>query len=266
MSETIRAFYIKSILLALVVAVVPIIAGASDNEYGKPSELAGVTRIFVDTDGNLELRNNIVGEILDDIEEPYSLTVVDRIEQAEVVLVVSSITTRRGNPYTEITAMRIPDEESEPLRVLWQWGDENTSRFGRRPSSRAADRFVAEWKKFNKEKPISKPITKDLVGVTSVCLIVGDPKREGWKEGMRQVTTAVQGMFDLELGPGVLTVVPCGKEDVILTFYENSGGVHKMLDPRCDSPSCMVHLFNLDGVANVFIASFIQRFQADNPR
>lgn len=144
-----------SVLLA-VFLLVPFLMTAQALQYGKEEELHGVTKIFVDTDGDLELRNNIVKETLDDLPMPSPLTIVDTLEDAEVVIIVSSITTRRGNPYTELKAAKIVDG-GKALRLLWQWGDENTFRFGRRPSSRAADRFVAAWKKYNPELlPASK--------------------------------------------------------------------------------------------------------------
>jgi len=124
--------------------------GAQSLQYGKEEELAGITKIFIDADGNLELRNNIVSEIMDDLPDPSPLEIVESLEDAELVIIVVSVTTPRGNPYTELKAAKIVND-GQALRLLWQWGDENTFRFGRRPSSRAADRFVELWKKHNQD-------------------------------------------------------------------------------------------------------------------
>lgn len=52
-------------------------------EYGAPSELRGLTRIFIDTGTNLETRNVIAAEIHKKLP---ALTIVERIEAAQVVL------------------------------------------------------------------------------------------------------------------------------------------------------------------------------------
>ncbi len=137
-------------LISVVALLFAIQAAAGTLQYGKEEELHGVTKIFIDTDGDLELHNNIVKEMLDDLPEPSPLTIVDTPEDAELIIVVSSVITSRGNPYTELKAAKVVQDQ-QTLRILWQWGDENTFRFGRRPSSRAADRFVAVWKKYNPE-------------------------------------------------------------------------------------------------------------------
>jgi hypothetical protein len=71
----------KLILCALLLAAST--AAGQGTEYGKPEELKGITKVFVDTGGDLKNRERITKEIED---AKLGLQLLDSEEGAEVVL------------------------------------------------------------------------------------------------------------------------------------------------------------------------------------
>ena len=127
-------------------------------EYGHPSELQGVKKVFVDTGVDTELRESIIKEIQKGL---HNLTVVSRPEDADVhlrfqlddednyaVIVpargrvgVSSV--RRGTG----TVVRVVDDKR--VRVLWSYKDSQKTVLERRPSTNFGREFVKQYRRYN---------------------------------------------------------------------------------------------------------------------
>jgi len=169
---------VKILLLAILltfIATQPIPSFGQIVEYGSPAELKGVTKIFVYTGLELEVRNNIVKEITKRLE---SIEVTNRPEEAEVILMfaadsstflagigttsnttsfgTTSNTTSTTTPnYQSVitgdgTVIRVLDKGR--LRLIMQFGDSRHSVFERRPSTNFARKFVEEYQKANRKK------------------------------------------------------------------------------------------------------------------
>lgn len=127
-------------------------------EYGQPSELQGVKKVFVDTGMDTELRESIIKEIQKGVN---NLSVVSRPEDADVhlrfqldeqdnraVIVpvrgrvgVSSV--RRGTG----TVLKVVDDKR--VRVLWSYKDSRKTVFERRPSTNFGREFVKLYRRYN---------------------------------------------------------------------------------------------------------------------
>ena len=150
-------FFLCSTLATLVFAL-PAPAQTTAIEYGHPSELQGVQKVFVDTGTDMESRDRIIKEIQ---KGAPNLTVVSRPEDAEIhlrfyledednyaVIVpargrvgVSSV--RRGSG----TVVKIVNDKR--LRVLWSHKDSQRTVLERRPSVNFGREFVKLYRRYN---------------------------------------------------------------------------------------------------------------------
>ena len=150
-------FFLCSALTTLVLAL-PAAAQTPKIEYGHPSELQGVQKVFVDTGTDMESRDRIIKEIQ---KGAPNLTVVSRPEDAEIhlrfylddednyaVIVpargrvgVSSV--RRGAG----TVVKVVDDKR--LRVLWSYKDSQRTPVERRPSANFGREFVKLYRRYN---------------------------------------------------------------------------------------------------------------------
>ena len=152
-----RMFFLCSALTTLVLAL-PAAAQNPTIEYGHPSELQGVTKVFVDTGTDLESRDRIIKDLQ---KGAPALTVVSRPEEAEVhlrfylddednyaVIVpargrvgVSSV--RRGSG----TVVKLVG--GQRVRVLWGHKDSQRTPLERRPSANFGREFVKLYRRYN---------------------------------------------------------------------------------------------------------------------
>src|SRR5918997_4774515 len=150
-------FFLCSALTTLVFAL-PAAAQTSTIEYGHPSELQGVKKVFVDTGTDLESRDRIVKEIQ---KGAPGLTVVSRPEDADIhlrfyledednyaVIVpargrVGVASVRRGSG----TVVRVVDDKR--VRVLWSHKDSQRTLLERRPSANFGREFVKLYRRYN---------------------------------------------------------------------------------------------------------------------
>jgi hypothetical protein len=127
-------------------------------EYGNPSELRGVKKVFVDTGTDIELRNRIAEEIKKRLPD---LVIVSAPEDADVHLqfslkeerdyrLVIPVGGRIGMPYTVGFGSVVKVLDTNRLRVLLSFKD-TRARFGeRRPSTNFAKTFVEAYRESNK--------------------------------------------------------------------------------------------------------------------
>jgi hypothetical protein len=148
-------------IIALLFCCLTINAQEPTVEYGSTADLKGVSKIFVDTGLEMEVRENILKEISKSKKKIPDLEIVSRPEDAEVILVFgakansylsgvnsstssSGITTSypiyrnviRGNG----TVIKLVGENR--VRLIMSFEDSRTSRFERRPSTNFARKFI----------------------------------------------------------------------------------------------------------------------------
>lgn len=152
-----RKFFFCSVLVTFVFAL-PALAQNPSIEYGQPSELQGVRKVFVDTGMDLESRDRIIKEIQ---KGAPGLTVVSRPGDADIhlrfilddednyaVIVpaksrVGVASVRRGSG----TVLKVVDDKR--VRVLWSHKDSQKSFLERRPSTNFGRDFVKLYRRFN---------------------------------------------------------------------------------------------------------------------
>jgi len=137
------------IVVALASLLLPSVAAAQDVseqqfEYGSSAELRGVTRIFVYTGPDLELRQNIAAHIQKALGK--SVTSAEAASDAQVTLLAIP-----HGAYMEFIAICPGKTSRDVPRLLLQLkAAQSRLPFNRdRPSSRFAELFVREWKKAN---------------------------------------------------------------------------------------------------------------------
>ena len=127
-------------------------------EYGHPSELQGVKKVFVDTGVDIELRNHIVKEIQKGLP---GLDIVSNPEDADVHLQFSlrdesnyavivpargrvGVTSRRAGAGTVVRVIN-----DKRIRVLWSYKDTQRTIIERRPSTNFAREFAKLYQRYN---------------------------------------------------------------------------------------------------------------------
>ena len=153
----VRTLIISCVLLACVSAL-PVLAQIPSVEYGHPSELRGVKKVFVDAGTDIELRNRILEEIQKRLPD---LTIVSAPEAADIHLRFSLKEERNygvmvpvrggiGVPYSVGVGSVVKVLSENRVRVLLSFKDSRT-RFGeRRPSTNFAREFVEAYRMANK--------------------------------------------------------------------------------------------------------------------
>ena len=153
----VRTLIISCVLLGCVSAL-PVLAQNPTVEYGHPSELRGVKKVFVDAGTDIELRNGILQEIQKRLPD---LTIVSAPEAADIHLRFSFKEERSygvlvpmrggiGVPYSVGVGSVVKVLSENRVRVLLSFKDSRT-RFGeRRPSTNFAREFVEAYRSANK--------------------------------------------------------------------------------------------------------------------
>jgi hypothetical protein len=146
------------LILALCLSVV------GQTEYGKPSELKDLHKVFVDTGGDLKNRERITNEI-EKAKLPVEL--LDSIEGAEIILNFGSQKETRmtgvntgdngmGGTRSTPVYRKIPTGtgqvlvvRGEHLRIVHSFEDEQTTAWERKPATNFGKEFVKAYKKAN---------------------------------------------------------------------------------------------------------------------
>lgn len=154
----------KFLLWLLVIAAVVTTATAQSLEYGKPSELKGLKKVFVDTGGDMKNRERIQNEIQ---KANLGVELLDSADGAEVIISfqggkekqmsgVNSTTDSYGNTrsipsYRKITvgAGQVFVVRGDKLRVVLSFDDEEKTVFEKKPATNFGKTFVKAYKKAN---------------------------------------------------------------------------------------------------------------------
>jgi hypothetical protein len=156
------------VLFALLLVTCALWAQGPVIEYGKPEELKGVTKIYIYTGTDIEVRQNIIKEIAKKLP---SLQIADKPEEAQVFLLfaadsstfLSSLQTTSENTGGGTTSSSTPiyrrvisatGAVAKPIgpnrvRLLMDFKDSRSTVFERRPSTNFARKFVEAYLKVN---------------------------------------------------------------------------------------------------------------------
>ncbi len=152
-----------TLFLALALATFASAQNTPKMEYGKPAELKGLTKIFVDTSGDIDNRNRIIKEF--ETARLSDVIMLDGSDNAEVILMFSAGKERRsvariynGNgsagSYGLSTGKGIAFLPKQPniMRVILSLDDEKTTWFDKKPAQRFAQNFIKLYKEANNIK------------------------------------------------------------------------------------------------------------------
>jgi hypothetical protein len=149
---------VSRLVLAFFCCAVTVCAQNSTVEYGSPSELHGVKKLFVDTGVDAELRNSIVKEIQKGLPD---LIIASSPEDADIHLrfaldeersygVIVPARGRVGVSSGKIGAgavLKVINEKR--VRVLWSYKDAQRTFLERRPSTNFGREFVKLYRRYN---------------------------------------------------------------------------------------------------------------------
>jgi hypothetical protein len=113
---------------------------SDDYEYGKPEELRGMTKVFIDTHGDTQTRDKVTRLMADRLPE---LKFVNSIDDAEVTIIY----VQAGYIGIWLVAIPSPKDPNTP-RVLMSYKYDK-ARFFAGPEKRFTAEFVKVYRKAN---------------------------------------------------------------------------------------------------------------------
>lgn len=147
--------------LALTALTILLPAQNTDTVYGRPSDLKGLKKVFVDAGGDLKNRERVMKEIE---KAKLDLTLLDSAEGAEIILnfgggsesrVGQVVTSPSGTVSTPLYR-KIPTGQGvayvvkgDKLAVVMSFEDEQTTGWERKPATNFGRDFVKLYKKAN---------------------------------------------------------------------------------------------------------------------
>ncbi len=147
----------KEIILAtLLLLSFSLFTSAQEYEYGKPSELKSLTKVFIDTELDIENRNRILEVLVKAKLE--NLTVVESSAEAEFIIIFrgdsENVRIGRANHKRSVgkgvVATKTPN--GKKLRVLMSFESTQDKAGEKKPATKFAKEFVEEYKKANQSK------------------------------------------------------------------------------------------------------------------
>lgn len=143
----------KIVLLVSFLLGLSLVTLAQDYDYGKPSELRGLTKVFIDTGVDIENRNRIVKVIED--AKILGLKILERGEAAEVI--ISFREDRRPRQVGRTTRYDRTDEgfvviaatDGKRMKILMSFESTQDKAGENKPATKFAKDFVKEYKKAN---------------------------------------------------------------------------------------------------------------------
>ena len=139
-------------------------------EYGNSSEMRGLTKLYVNTQGDIRNRNRIIKKIR---KAKTRIQIVNRAEEAQLVMVFVGNTTSLRLPYDPCSddpyrarykrvrsgngsvAIRGKGEWS-PVRVLMNFESVQNKLFESKPATKFAKRFLKKWKMANRNEAVAR--------------------------------------------------------------------------------------------------------------
>ncbi len=144
----------NAIGISVFILLISSVCFAQNIEYGKPEELKGIKKIFIDTEANMKSREAIIKEIE---KAKLDIEILDSADGTEVVLLFFAGTDDivTGNNGNVATVKRkagtgfvfIPKGERQ--RVLLSFDDVKKSVFEKKPETNFAKAFIKAYKKAN---------------------------------------------------------------------------------------------------------------------
>lgn len=149
----------KIIQIAFCLLVLTFVAHAQDFEYGKPVELKGLTKIFVDTGANLDDRERIIKELE---KAKLGIELLDSSDDAEIILLFRGRTDEKvtGAVNTQHATVIQTDElasgsgivfikGANKPRIILSVSNSQQSRLEKRPVTKFVKAFVKIYKTAN---------------------------------------------------------------------------------------------------------------------
>lgn len=140
--------------LLLLLSLSPAIA-QEDFVYGQPSDLKGMTRLYVDTGTNTKARDSIIKELA---KSKLEFNIVDDSNEAEIVLGFGAGLAAKRVVTTGVVSQVVEVRTGSGLvfvnargkvRLVLSFEDTQNSRFERNPASNFVREFIKAYKKGN---------------------------------------------------------------------------------------------------------------------
>ena len=145
----------KTLILFLLVILLPAFGHAQEYEYGKPSELKGLTKIYVDTNGNVKDRDRIIEDLH---KASIGIAIVDEIGEAEIFLQFGGTRVDRLAGGTTISkpagtgVVAIRGKTPEKLRIIMNFESTQDKFFEKKPTAKFTKGFIEIYKQANELK------------------------------------------------------------------------------------------------------------------
>jgi hypothetical protein len=150
---------IRSVFLFILLCLMPHAAHAQDYAYGKPEEMRGLKKIFVDTGPDMKNRERIMKALT---ESKLGFELLDSAEGAEIVLMFKAGMDRKtiGVPSARGTTIAQPDfltgvgfvllpGQSGKPRLVMSFEDVQETVFEKKPVTNFVRDFIKAYKKAN---------------------------------------------------------------------------------------------------------------------
>lgn len=151
-----------------IVAIILLLASAlfaQGIEYGKTSDLKGLTKVFVDTGSDMETRNRIIENLE---KAKLGIELLDSIDDAEIVMLfageksdtIFGVNTIYGESSATTTVTKVPliagagrvfvaGKDGKRPRLILSVENSQQSRLEKRPSTKFANAFIKAYKEAN---------------------------------------------------------------------------------------------------------------------
>ncbi len=118
-----------------------------DYDYGKPEEMKGLTKIFIDTDGDMKNRDRITEEVE---RAKLGVQLLDGADGAEIIVrYVNSKERSAARKTVNVGEAKVLVVKGERLRVVMSFRDEERNVFEKKPANNFGKNFVKAYKKAN---------------------------------------------------------------------------------------------------------------------
>jgi hypothetical protein len=150
--------------MTLALCALLLVAQTQRSAYGSPADMKGLTKVFVDTDGNLTERSRIQDELR---RSGLPLTLLDDVDDAEIILVFGTdrerhlggwITdkNRKGDDVSTAVYQKVTTGRGQVFaivggrrRVVLSFEDDKRSVFERHPATNFARAFISAYSAAN---------------------------------------------------------------------------------------------------------------------
>lgn len=158
----------KRFLLFILILTTSALLVSGQIEYGKPADLKGLTKVFIDTGADMEVRQRIIKQLekanlgieVLDTDDDAEIMMIFRDQESDSVTGVSSNTTEtEWNRQTTSTIIKVPliagegrvfiQGASGKPRLILSVQNSQQSRLEKRPSTKFTNAFIKAYREAN---------------------------------------------------------------------------------------------------------------------